>query len=169
MFSIDDKETVLTGIYFKRGSVYDELGKLPKPKEAFFNNWPDQHGKDYDETVPMVFEALEYNISCYLIANDIGEYLNKRDELLAILMKPTGFTLFSNTLGRAFHLRYLDSTFFHHVNPVWSNGKLYIEFMLKLENNFKPTDGKYYLTTGGDYLLTENNEYLVITEKKVFF
>ena len=164
MFNINEANTEGLGLYFKRDSIYNELGKLPKPKQRFFNDWADEHGKDYDEVSPTYYEALEYSIGCYLVAIDIADFQEKRSVILSIISAPSGFTLFSETLGRGFHLRYIDSPSFRHINPVWSSGKLYCEFVLKMENNFKPTLTEFFLADEDDYILTEQDEYIIVND-----
>lgn len=164
MFNIDDAVADGLGLYFKKESIFNQLGRLPKPKPRFFNDWPDQHGKDYDEVSPTFYEALEYEISCILIAESVSDFQEKRSQILSIISQPVGFTLFSETLGRGFHLRYLDSPSFRHINPVWSNGKLYCEFVLKLENNFKPTLTEFFLADKENYILTEQDQYIIVPD-----
>lgn len=166
MFDIENANTEGLGLYFKRGSLFGELLKLPKPKERFFNDWADDHGKDYDSTTPTFYEALKYSIGCYLIADDIGDLQDKRTAILSLISNPAGFTLYSQTLGRGFHLRYLDSPSFRNMTPLFAKGKLYCEFTLELENNFAPADTEFYLADDQAYILTENNEYITITEKQ---
>lgn len=169
MFSIDNANTEGLGLYFRRGSIYNELGKLPKPKERFFNNWADEHGKDYDTQSPTVFEALQYDIQCYLVAEGVADFQTKRSSLLEILSQPEGFTLFSNTLGRGYHLRYLDSPTLRHLVPIWSVRRIYAEFTLRLENNFAPSEMRFFLTDEIDYVLTENDEFIEITQTQQNF
>lgn len=164
MFSIDNTNTDGLGLYFRRDSIYNELGKLPKPKERFYNDWIDEHGKDYDTQSPTVYESLQYDVQCYLVAEGVADFQEKRASLLEILSRPEGFTLFSNTLGRGFHLRYLDSPTLRHLVPVWSGRRIYAEFTLRLENNFAPTETWFFLTDEVDYVLTENNEYIEIAQ-----
>ena len=164
MFSIDNTNTDGLGLYFRRDSIYNELGKLPKPKERFYNDWIDEHGKDYDTQSPTVYESLQYDAQCYLVAEGVADFQEKRASLLEILSRPDGFTLFSNTLGRGFHLRYLDSPSLRHLVPVWSGRRIYAEFTLRLENNFAPTETWFFLTDEADYVLTENNEYIEIAQ-----
>lgn len=164
MFNIDDVVADGLGLYFKKESIYNQLGRLPKPKPRFFNDWADQHGKDYDEVSPTFYETLEYEISCILIAESVSDFQEKRSQILSIISQPGGFTLFSATLGRGFHLRYLDSPSFRHINPVWSNGKLYCEFVLKLENNFKPTLTEFFLADKENYILTEQDQYIIVPD-----
>src|SRR5690606_22226247 len=94
MFSIDNTNTDGLGLYFRRDSIYNELGKLPKPKERFYNDWIDEHGKDYDTQAPTVYESLQYDIQCYLVAEGVADFQEKRASLLEILSRPEGFTLF---------------------------------------------------------------------------
>lgn len=164
MFNINDFSTDGLGLYFKKDSIYNEFLKLPKPKERFFNDWKDEHGKDYDETSPTYYEPLQYQIQCYLIADYTSDLINKRSQILSLISNPAGFTIYSNTLGRGFHLRYIDSPSFRNLNPIWSQGKLYCEFTLVLENNFNPTEVEYELSDEENFMFTENDEQIIVTD-----
>jgi len=166
---LNDKSTEGLGLYFKRGSLYSELLRLPKPKQRFFNEWADEHGKDYDESAPAYYEPLEYDIACYLVAADVADLQEKREAILSLISAPAGFTFFSNTLGRGYHLRYIDSPSFRNLTPLFVQSKLYCEFTLKLENNFHATDTQFYLADDEAYILTEDNEYIIVTEKQQNF
>ncbi|PVH27012.1 hypothetical protein [Sphingobacterium corticibacter] len=157
------------GLYFRRGSLYSELLKLPKPKERFFNEWPDQHGREYDTTSPTVYEPLQYSIACYLTADSIGDLQQKRSDVLELISKPEGFTLFSETLGRGFALRYIESGSFNTINPIWSKGKLYCEFTLTLENNFAPTEQLFRLEDINSIVLTEKGEEIYVMDYTIQF
>lgn len=152
------------GLFFRKGSLYKELLKLPKPKERFFNEWPDQNGREYDTTSPTVFEALQYSIACYLTADSIGDLQQKRSDILELISKPEGFTLFSQTLGRGFALRYIESGSFNTINPIWSKGKLYCEFTLTLENNFAATEQLFRLEDLDSIVLTEQGEEIYVMD-----
>lgn len=169
MARLNDSETEGLGLYFKRDGLYRELLKLPKPKQRFFNEWADEHGKDYDDSAPTVYESLEYDISCYLWATDAANLQYKRSAILDLISAPDGFTLFSNTLGRGYHLRYIDSPSFRNLTPLFVQGKLYCEFTLKLENNFKPSEAEFFLADDTDYILTEDEEYIIVTDKQQRF
>ncbi|OYD41152.1 hypothetical protein [Sphingobacterium cellulitidis] len=164
MFSIETLNTDGLGLHFKRGSLFSQLLKYPKPKERFFNNWSDEHGKDYDNVSPTVYETLQYNIDCYLIAESVADLQVKRSRILELISGPSGFTFFSNTLGRGFHLRYQDSPSFRNMVPLFTNGRIYCEFTLNLENNFEPTETWFRLADDEAYILTEDNEYIIIDE-----
>lgn len=168
-FNINDKSTEGLGLYFKRGSLYSELLRLPKPKQRFFNEWADEHGRDYDESAETVYDPLEYDIACYLVAEDVYDLQEKRSAILSMISAPGGFTMFSNTLGRGFHLRYMDSPSFRNLTPLFVQGKLYCEFTLKLENNFQETDTQFFLADDEAFILTEDNEYIIVTEKQQNF
>lgn len=161
MFDINSANTEGLGLYFKRSSLYRELLRLPKPKARFSNDWIDEHGKDYDSQSPTLYESIKYSIGCYLVAESIGDLMEKRSALLAIISLPEGFTLFSNTLGRGYKLRYLDSPSFRNMVPLFTSGRMYCEFTLELENNFDPTDTEFLLTDSVDYVLTEQDEYVI--------
>jgi len=164
MFSIETLNTEGLGLYFKRGSLFSQLLKFPKPKERFSNNWLDEHGKEYDNVSPIVYESLQYNIDCYLVASSVGDLLEKRSQILELSSGPSGFTFFSNTIGRGFRLRYLDSPSFRNMVPLFSKGQIYCEFTLNLENNFEPTESWFYLADDEGYILTENDEYIILDD-----
>ncbi|MCL7987726.1 hypothetical protein M8998_07230 [Sphingobacterium sp. lm-10] len=150
------------GLYFRKGSLYSELLKLPKPKERFFNEWPDQHGKEYDTTSPTVYESMQYSIVCYLVADNVQDLQEKRTAILQLISAPTGFSFFSETLSRGYALRYVESPSFNTLTPIWSNGKLYCEFTLTLENNFAATEQLNVLQDINSIVLTERGEQILV-------
>jgi len=168
-FELNANNTESLGLFFKRGSLYKELLKLPKPKQRVFNEWPDEHGKEYDTTSPTVYESLTYTIDCYLVAADVADLMNKRRVLLELLSAPDGFSLYSNTLQRGYSLRYIDSPSFNTLVPVWRNDTLYCEFSLALENNFDAVDVLLPLATEGGLVLTEDNEKIYVQDKRQLF
>lgn len=164
IFRLNDIDTKSLGLLFKKGSVFSQLLKYPKPKERFSNNWIDEHGKEYDNVSPTVYESLQYNIDCYLVASNVADLQEKRSRILELISDPLGFTFFSTTLGRGFRLRYLDSPSFRNMVPLFTKGNIYCEFTLNLENNFDPSETWFYLADDEAYILTENNEYIILDE-----
>ncbi|MFD1770859.1 hypothetical protein [Sphingobacterium suaedae] len=157
------------GLFFKKGGLYGELLKLPKPKERYSYDWKDEHGKEYDTFSPTVYESLQYNIPCYLVANDVDDLQAKRTAILELISAPAGFDFYSNTLGRGFKLRYIDSPSFRTMNPIWSKGKLYCEFTLVFENNFDPTITQFALADEYNFIVTENDEQIIVEDYKQHF
>lgn len=160
----NDIPTRELGLYFKKGGLYQELLKLPKPKERFSYDWKDENGKEYDTITPTVYESLQYNIPCYLVADNIDDLQAKRAAILELISAPEGFSFYSNTLGRGYYLRYIDSPSFRTLNPIWSNGKLYCEFSLLFENNFDPTLTSFALADEYNFIITESDEQIIVED-----
>lgn len=162
MFELAGQNTEGLGMYFKKGTLNRELLKVPKPKARYTYDWKDQHGVERDTVTPIVYETMQYNISCYLVAENIADLLNKRDAVIHLLSNPAGFILKSNTLGRSYKLYYIDSTLFNTLNPINTNGKLYCEFSLTLENDYEATVNEFYLSDDNALIVTEDDDYIVI-------
>lgn len=167
--SLNDTPSQDLGLFFKRGGLYSELLKLPKPKERYSYDWMDEHGKEYDTISPTVYESLRYEIPCYLVASDVDDLQAKRTAVLELISAPEGFNFYSNTLGRGFKLRYIDSPSFRTLNPVWSKGRLYCEFTLVLENNFDPTITEFILADDSNIIVTEVDEQIIVQDYQQHF
>lgn len=168
-FELQGENTEGLGLYFKKGSLYKEFLQLPKPKERYSYDWKDQHGLERDTISPIAYEAMRYNIGCYIVANDLSDLLNMRTALLELLSNPEGFIFKSNTLGKSYKLHYIECQGFNTLNPIWSNGKLYCEFNLVLENDFEPTLNEFYLADDEALIITEDDEYIVVEDYEVNF
>lgn len=162
MFELEGENTEVLGLYFKKGALNRELLKLPKPKERYVYDWMDQSGLERDTTSPIVYEKATYNIGCYLVANDIADLFKKRTDVIEILSNPAGFILKSNTLGKSFKLYYMDSTGFNTLTSVNTNGKIYCEFILVLENDYEGTINEFYLADETSLIVTEDGDYIVV-------
>ncbi|TDS14731.1 hypothetical protein [Sphingobacterium paludis] len=160
--SFNDKTQEALGIHFKRGTLYNQLLRFPKPKERYSYDWKNEHGKEVDELSPTVYEAIQYNVSCYLEAKDLPDFMAKRAALLAILSDPKGFILTSHTLGLSYKLRYIDSPSFNTLTPIWTGGKLYAEFTLTLENNYAPTINVFELADEESLIVTESGDQIYV-------
>lgn len=164
MFNINEANTEGLGLYFKRDSLYKELLRLPKPKERYTKDWRDEHGLEVDRMSPTRYEAIEYSISCYLVAEDVNDLQEKRENIITILGNPNGFRLYSQTLGREYRLDYLDSPSFRNITPLFIQGRIYCEFTLNLRNNYDPTLTEFYLADDENYILTEQDEYIIVND-----
>ncbi len=160
--SFNDKPQTALGIHFKQGTLYNQLLRLPKPKERYSYDWKDEHGKEVDEVSPTVYEAIQYNFACYLEADNLPDFMAKRAALLAILSAPEGFILTSHTLGLSYKLRYIDSPSFNTLTPIWREGKLYAEFTLTLENNYAPTINVFELADEESLIVTESGDQIYV-------
>jgi len=129
----------------------------------------DEHGKEYDTTSPTVYESLQYNIPCYLVADSVDDLQAKRTAILELISAPSGFDFYSNTLGRGFHLRYLDSQSLRTLVPIWKDGKLYCEFTLIFENNFEATLTQFALADDYNFIITENEEQIIVEDYQQHF
>lgn len=168
-FAIDDKNTATEfRLFFKRG-VWSELLKLPTPKERAFYDWPDEHGKEYDDFSPAVYEPLQYNIGCYLSSTSRTRLQEQREVLLNTLKKPEGFNLRVDALGRSFALRYISSPDLSIFNPRRTTGIIYTEFNLTLENNFDSVGVDFYLADINGLILSYPNQPIQFVQQKQVF
>jgi len=169
-FELDQQDTASLGLFFKQGALYKELLKLPKPKETYAYDWKDQHGKERDTISPVRYEELKYSIDCYMIADNIDDLQIKRSAILELLSNPTGFVLYSQTLGRTFKLFYEDSPSFNVLNSVINNGrKVYCEFTLNLINNWDDAELIVPLEDVNQLALTELGDQIYVMIKKQLF
>jgi len=156
------------GLFFQRGT-WSELNKFPETKERAFHNWMDEHGKDYDTTSPTFFEAIQYNIKCYLKSSSLNDLQNQRDALLEIFKKPEGFNLRVDALGRSFALRYIGSPNLTVINPRKQSGFIYTDFTLILENNFDPVGVDFYLADVNGLILSYPDQPILFEKQKQLF
>jgi len=169
MFELGGENTEGLGLYFKKGTLNGELLKLPKPKARYTHDWGDENGLERDTISPMVYEPAKYNISCYIVADDLTDLLAKRISVIEILSNPEGFILKSATLGQSYKLHYIDSTIFKTLNPIHHNGRLYCEFNLVLENDYQATLNQFILEDIDGLILSENDEHIVVQDYEVNF
>ncbi|HAF36725.1 MULTISPECIES: hypothetical protein [Sphingobacterium] len=168
-FAIDNKNTAAKfSLFFKRG-VWSELLKLPTPKERAFYDWPDEHGKNYDDFSPTIFEPLQYNIGCYLSSTSLARLQEQREVLLNILKKPEGFNLRVDALGRSFALRYITSPDLNIFNPRKTINIIYTDFTLVLENNFAPVGVDFYLADVNGLILSYPDKPIQFEQQKQLF
>lgn len=168
-FGLEDKlASTEFGLHFQRGT-WSELLKIPTPKERAFHEWADEHGKDYDTTSPTYFQALQYNIRCYLRCTSLTDLQNKREALLTILSKPEGFNLRVDALGRSYSLRYVSSPDFNILNPREHRGLIYSAFTLVLENNFDPVGVDFYLADMNGLILSYPGNPIQVEQQTQLF
>ncbi|HBW79941.1 MAG TPA: hypothetical protein DEF78_06310 [Sphingobacterium sp.] len=168
-FLLENKDTAKEfRLFFKRG-IWSELLKMPTPKPRAFNDWPDEHGKDYDTISPTVFEPLTYNIDCYMTSTSLSRLQEQRDVLLDILKNPSGFNLRADELGRSFALRYVSSNGLRIFNPLRTNGIVYTEFSLTLENTFAPVGVDFYLADVNGLILSYPDKPILFEQQKQLF
>lgn len=168
-FSINGKDAVVQfKLLFRRGT-FSELLKLPTPKERAFHDWQDEHGKDYDDVSATVYEALQYNIKCYLKSSSLSDLQNQREALLQVLSNPKGFNLRVDALGRSYSLRYVSSPDFNILNPSEHRGFIYSAFTLVLENNFAPVGVDFYLADVNGLILSYPDKPIQFEQQKQLF
>lgn len=160
--SFNDSPVESLGLFFKRDSLYKELLKLPKPKERYSFDWKDDHGKERDTISTVVYEAVTYNVACYLVAENLPDLQAKRSAILELFSSPGGFILNIHTLGKSYHVYYMDSPSFNTLTPIWTKGKLYCEFTLNLENDFQETLNEFALADSNNLIVTELNEQIIV-------
>ncbi|TCV17143.1 hypothetical protein EDC17_101162 [Sphingobacterium alimentarium] len=170
MFEINDIQTSGIGIYFKRGALLSELMKLPDPKPSYSYDWGDEHGIEYDDSAPMVFAPLQYDVTVYITANSPSALMDVRTALLNILSDPAGFSLNVLPLEREYKLRYKGSSGTRLISPIYSNGQQWCEIGLKLENNFDEVRTMLYLADmNGLLAATSDDELILVTDTRQLF
>ncbi|MGJ1321446.1 hypothetical protein ACR780_02040 [Sphingobacterium faecium] len=169
-FELDAQNTESLGLFFKQGTLHKELLKLPKVKEPYTKNWPDQHGVERDTISPVRYEPLRYAPVCYLVADDVEDLQLKRIRILELISNRMGFVLNSTTLGRSFKLYYEDSPSFNLITPILTYaGKIYCEFTLNLVNNFDEVGLKVKLRDVNSLVLTELGQQIYVSINKQLF
>ena len=170
MFKLDDVLASEMGIYFKRGALINELLKLPEPKDGYSYDWGNEHGVEYDNTSTIKYKPLQYDVTVYLCADTISGLLDVRSNLLNIITKKEGFSLWVDAFEREFKLRYKGSGGAKLISPLFTSAKHWCEINLKLENNFEPVSVLLYLADmDGDLATTSDDEYIMVTGVKRLF
>jgi len=169
-FDVNNANTESLGLYFKKGTLFRELLKFPKPKPPYTYNWPNQHGEERDTISSVKYEPVKYALVCYLIADDVEDLMAKRSAILELISNPKGFLLNSTTLGRSYKLYYEDSPTFNVLNPMLlASGKIYCEFTLNVINNFGEVGLIVPLQDINSYVLTELGQQIYVTINKQLF
>ncbi len=108
-FKINDTPVETLGLIILDGT-YNELLKLPKPKDTLVNNWKDEHGAERDLTARK-YESNTISIPMMLKGASIADYLAKRTAFNALMLSGR-FNFKAMQLNRQFDLVYIDTTNF---------------------------------------------------------
>lgn len=108
-YLLDGKDLYLEyGFIVSKGK--SDLLQYPKAKERFYNDWPDENGKEWDLDAPIVFEDPIVNLTGYLLATHEESFLVKRYRLFTELRKPGTRELTCIDISEAFKVFYLSSS-----------------------------------------------------------
>lgn len=100
-FDINNVDAATKGITFLEG-IYDELDKIPEPKDTLLNDWPDQHGKERDVTARF-WKSTQMSVHILIKGNTRAEFVANRQWLKGILVAGY-FNLKCHGINRQFNL-----------------------------------------------------------------
>lgn len=105
-FEINNKDANILGVVFLEG-VYDELTKLPVPKDTIVNDWADQHGKERDLNARF-YKSRQLSLPVMIEGNDRLDFLAKKQAFNNLLIKGY-FYLKSSLLQQQYKLIYIEA------------------------------------------------------------
>lgn len=106
-FAINDIDIRQLGVTILDG-VYDELTKLPEPKDTLVNDWKDGHGKER-HLAGRVYKSRQLNMPIIIEGNSRADFLAKKQAFNATMLAGY-FTLKCYDLNRQFTLVYTGAT-----------------------------------------------------------
>jgi|SRR5690606_9568028 len=138
----------------------------PTPKEPFYNEWPDEHGRDYDTDSPVVYETQIFEVPFLLIADDMADYRKKKKDFLSLIDFNGEFDLQVIDWGEAFRLRYKGVASWNFIN-VDLGSSTSARFVLRLECNHNMAYVfKYLVDNSGRYIVINGKKMMVKTSYK---
>ena len=146
------------GVRLEQGGL-DIFEMPPTPKEPFFNEWPDQSGRDYDLDAPVVYQTQVFEVPFLIIGSDMADYRKKKRDLLKLLDANRDFDLQILDWGEAFRVRYKGAASWSFIN-VDLETSTSARFVLRLECNH----GDAYVFK---YLVDNSGRYIIINGVKV--
>lgn len=140
----------------------EKLEPPPTPKEPFYNEWPDQSGRDYDNVSPVVYEPRNIELPFLLIASSMADYRKKKKDFMQLIDFNGEFDFQIIDWGEAFKLRYKSVTSWEFIN-IGLDSTTSARFVLKLENNFgKPSIFKYLVDGLKRYIIINGNQRILV-------
>lgn len=135
----------------------------PTPREPFYNEWPDQNGRDYDTESPVVYQTQVFEVPFLLIARNMVDYRKKKRDFLSLIDFNGEFDLQVIDWGEAFRLRYKGVASWNFIN-VDLGSSTSARFVLRLEcNHNKGYVFKYLVDNSGRYIVINNKKMMVKT------
>jgi hypothetical protein len=124
---------VLYGIVFTEGTIA-ELLRLPKRKDGYTRNWPDENGTERDLSVS-VYESRTLTLPMLVIGRDRGEFNTRLALLESLLTAGPEIQLDCTDINRRFRLVYRE------MNPITdleyhSSGRCFAAFSLVLLDDY---------------------------------
>lgn len=126
------------GLVFEKGT-YDELLKLPKVKDGYTKNWPDENGTERDLTA-RYFESIPVNLPVVILGTSQADIITKYNALANFLMTSGYFNFDVKRLNRRFILLYQDMTQFSKLTKFYQGNKPAARLVLSLINDFPTTN-----------------------------
>lgn len=150
------------GIYLEDGGL-DKFEQPPTPKEPFYNEWPDQSGRDYDETSEVVYETQYFEVPFLLIGSSMADYRKKKSDFLQLIDFNGSFDFQIIDWGEVYKLRFKAVTSWDFIN-VSLDGRTSARFVLKLERNpnVKPSVFKYLVDGLKRYIIINGNQKILV-------
>lgn len=147
--TINDKDIeTLYGLCMEEGAL-NIFQVPPTPKEAFYYEWGDRSGRDYDENAAVLYQVQTFEVPFLMVADDMSDYNTKKKEFLELINTNKEFVLRLEQTSQAFKLRYKGSTNWEFVNYDPSR-PISCKVTIKFENNHNPVDPVQTIQVLGD-------------------
>lgn len=138
----------------------------PTPKEPFFNEWPDESGRDYDTSSPVVYQSQVYEVPFLIIGKSMADYRKKKREFLELISINGEFDFQIVDWGEAYRLRYKSTASWDFINTNLA-GETSARFVLRFENNhglpvymfryLVDNFGRYIVINGGKKIMVKTS------------
>lgn len=123
------------GIVLEDGGV-NATEKPPVPRTAFFNEWEDESGKDYDDSAPVVFQSSVIELPFLIKANSMAEYRQKKDAFLALIVVNKDISFEITGLTASLNFRYVETMSWEFIN-IGLTSITTARFVLRFEKNHR--------------------------------
>ena len=153
------------GVCLEEGGL-DKFEPTPTPKEAFYNEWPDVSGRDYDESAPQVYETQLFEVPFMIVGSSMADYRKKKREFMSIIDFNGDFDFQIVEWSEAYRLRFRGSVSWEFINADL-NGPTSARFVLRLECNhgnpayvfryLAANDGRYIVINGGSKIMVKTS------------
>lgn len=134
-YKINGSDIYSTYGLIARQGFYNELLKLPKRKEGYTRNWPDENGTERDLT-QVYYESRILNLPFYLNASSESQFYSRYNALATFLLGSARFNFDAIQMNRRFSLAYLDMTNFDKLTMIKQSSKIYAAINLQLVDDF---------------------------------
>jgi hypothetical protein len=150
------------GVCMEEGglSVFEQP---PIPREPFFNEWPDQSGRDYDETSAVVYQTQFFEIPFLIIGSTMADYRKKKADFMKLIDFNGSFDFQVIDWGEAYKLRYKEVASWEFINTnLGSETSARFVLRLELNPNVKPSIFKYLVDGLKRYIIINGNQKILV-------